>query len=262
MYNGVASPEACADVQTFVRNRYFYGKLLDVSHFESEQAYFNGKRWLLNRLVTGYGVICGLDVRLTEDLKQIWVEPGVAIDKVGHEIIVPAPSKKYSIPVPEPRDAPSADAKKGGDDDDDDDDDNIASVWICYHECAGDPEPILAGDCDTPAPCSSGSIRERYSIEIRPCRAPRPDLICQVPEVFAGGRLNYKELAAFVTSCCPEVPADICIPLANIRLSHSGRACAHDDIDISVRPIVYTNDLLFELMLGLAHNQNRQRSQK
>src|SRR5476649_2519593 len=76
MYNGVASPEACADITTFVRNRYFYGKLLDVSHFESEQAYFNEKRWLLNRLVTGYGVICGLNVGLTDDAKQIWVDPG------------------------------------------------------------------------------------------------------------------------------------------------------------------------------------------
>ena len=73
-----------------------------------------------------------------------------------------------------------------------------------------------------------------------------------------GGRLNYKQLAEFVTSSCAPVPCDPCIVLANIRLPKSGDACCADDIDISVRPIVYTNDLLFELLLGLtSHNQSR-----
>jgi len=55
--NGNCNGATCAaSVKTFVRNRYFYGKLLDVFHFELEQNYLNAKRWLLTRLVTGYGV--------------------------------------------------------------------------------------------------------------------------------------------------------------------------------------------------------------
>ena len=44
----------------FERNRYFYGKLLTVRDFEVEQRYHCTKRALLNRLVHGAGVVCGL----------------------------------------------------------------------------------------------------------------------------------------------------------------------------------------------------------
>ena len=53
---------AC-DLQAPKRNHYFHGKLLDVYHFELETAYLNFKRRMLNRLVTGYGVVCGLNVK-------------------------------------------------------------------------------------------------------------------------------------------------------------------------------------------------------
>ena len=38
-----------------VRNRYYYGKMMDVHSFELETNYFLGRQQLLNRLVTGYG---------------------------------------------------------------------------------------------------------------------------------------------------------------------------------------------------------------
>ena len=44
------------------RNHFFYGKLLDELHLRMEQDYFNGKRWMLNRLGLGHGVLCGLEV--------------------------------------------------------------------------------------------------------------------------------------------------------------------------------------------------------
>ena len=69
------------------RNNYFYGKLLDVQHFTLEQRYFNNKRWLLNRLVLGSGIVCGLNLTVTDD--HVCLQPGVAIDPLGREIIVP-----------------------------------------------------------------------------------------------------------------------------------------------------------------------------
>src|SRR5262245_58745746 len=98
--------DRCGDeLRSFVRNRYFYGKLLDVQHFEAEQSYFNQKRWLLNRVVSGYGVVCGLNVELTGDRKQVLVEPGIALDQAGHELIVPVRSKP--LPIPELPPAPA-----------------------------------------------------------------------------------------------------------------------------------------------------------
>lgn len=74
----------------FERNRYFYGKLLTVRDFEVEQRYFNDKRRLINRLLLGPGILAGLNV-LSVDDKTILVEPGVAVDDLGREIVVESP---------------------------------------------------------------------------------------------------------------------------------------------------------------------------
>lgn len=74
----------------FERNRYFYGKLLTVRDFESEQKYFNDKRRLLNRLLYGSGVLSGMQVVAVDD-KTISVEMGVAIDYIGRELVIPTP---------------------------------------------------------------------------------------------------------------------------------------------------------------------------
>src|SRR5215470_10474610 len=97
-----------ADLKTPVRNRYFYGKLLDVAHLEMEQEYFNSKRGLLNRLVTGAGVVCGLDVELTPDGSGVIVMPGVAIDKCGREIIVTGATSPVALPPRPPHPSQSA----------------------------------------------------------------------------------------------------------------------------------------------------------
>ncbi len=74
----------------FERNRYFYGKLLSVDDFDTEQRYMNDKRRLINRLLHGSGVVCGLQVVEVDDL-TISVEMGVALDFSGREIVVPEP---------------------------------------------------------------------------------------------------------------------------------------------------------------------------
>ncbi|UHA73459.1 hypothetical protein [Paenibacillus sp. 481] len=77
----------------FEKNRYFYGKLLTVRDFELEQHYVNEKRWLMNRLLHGAGIVTGLQVSRYDD-KFISLEPGLAIDHLGQEIIVAAPVKQ------------------------------------------------------------------------------------------------------------------------------------------------------------------------
>jgi len=74
----------------FERNRYFYGKLLTVRDFVSEQTYVSDKRRLTNRLLFGSGVVAGLQV-VAVDEKSISVETGVALDQLGREIVVPSP---------------------------------------------------------------------------------------------------------------------------------------------------------------------------
>ena len=63
----------------FERNRYFYGKLLTVRDFEVEQRYHCTKRALLNRLVHGAGVVCGLGVTASDE-STLMIESGMALD--------------------------------------------------------------------------------------------------------------------------------------------------------------------------------------
>ncbi len=77
-----------ANHSPFERNRYFYGKLLTVRDFETEQNYHNGKRSMLNRLVTGAGVVCGLGVTASDE-STLMIESGLALDYRGREIVLP-----------------------------------------------------------------------------------------------------------------------------------------------------------------------------
>ena len=72
----------------FERNRYFYGKLLTVRDFEVEQRYHCSKRALLNRLLHGAGVVCGLGVTASDE-STLMIESGVALDYQGREIVLP-----------------------------------------------------------------------------------------------------------------------------------------------------------------------------
>ena len=85
----------CEALPYFRRNNYFLGKLLTAEDFQVEQQYFVNKQRLLNRLIHGTGVVCGLEVILkgpgAMDLtdSQIRITEGVALDSCGREIVVP-----------------------------------------------------------------------------------------------------------------------------------------------------------------------------
>src|SRR5262245_2429220 len=69
------------------RNRYFTGKVLDAADFTAAQDYQRERRWLHNRWLHGYGVARGLGVSIRDG--AVHVEPGLAIDARGEEIVVP-----------------------------------------------------------------------------------------------------------------------------------------------------------------------------
>ena len=72
---------------------FFYGLLLDESRLKKETLYQNQKRWMLNRLVLETGVVCGLDVDVDPQNSGmiLVVQPGVALDGLGRDVVVPAP---------------------------------------------------------------------------------------------------------------------------------------------------------------------------
>lgn len=264
-----------------VRNRYFYGKLLDVFHFEMEQDYFNQKRYLLNRLIASYGVLCGLNVTLGSDQQSVVVSPGVALDKCGREIIVCQPSDPFPLPPPQPQ-PPTAPPSPGQlpaggtistggsgttgatggqsvagtnppmSNGDCNDTGIYKHLCICYHECPTDPSPALGGDCDNQAMCTPGSIRERYCLKLCDGKLCPASTTSSLSTVVSNGVLNYGMLAQYVTNlqCCTP-GEDCCIALANIQIPAQGSSYTQNSIDTTIRPLVYTANMLYELILAL-----------
>src|SRR4051794_3784868 len=78
------------------RLNYYYGRLLGVGDYEAEQSYFLAKHWRHNRDLHGPGVVWGLDVAPSGS--GVTIGPGLAIDHLGREILLPEARK-----MPDPR---------------------------------------------------------------------------------------------------------------------------------------------------------------
>lgn len=250
-----------AVVKGFTRPRYFHGQLLDVRHFEREQTYFKRKLWMLNRLVSGYGVVCGLDVQVGPDDRSVVVTPGLALDPHGREIVVPRPSTPIAVAPVEARPYTADGGKPEGRRHDDSCDDDWVRLVICFEECRTEPEPVLAGDCDTPERSSYGAVRETYELRLEPGKAPDVSVDPAIPNLIKGTSINYRALAEWVSAPC-EPCAHECVTLANIRRPVGDATVELTDIDISVRPIVYGLDVLWELILSLTHDTQPRRGGK
>jgi hypothetical protein len=262
------------DLKTFARNRYHHGQLLTEQSFQLEQYYVKEKIWLGNRLITGYGVVCGLDVKLGDDRTSVYVTSGLAVDKWGREIVVTADTEPQPLPKDEKADEDSTayvaneddhrgDRRDDRHEDRHDDEHDYVQVLICFKECLSDPQPVVVSDCGCEETCAASVIRERYKVILKPGKAPQIPSHCRFPDVINNDRIDYPALVRWVTQDCGRVKGDGCIPLANVRLPRGKGRCESEDIDISVRPIVYTNDLLFELIIGVMNEwQPRPRAGK
>ena len=71
------------------RPNYFTSQFLVERDFQDEQAYHRHMRQQHNRLLHIWGVVTGLEVSRTGD-SQVAITSGVAIDHLGHDIVLPA----------------------------------------------------------------------------------------------------------------------------------------------------------------------------
>lgn len=225
------------------RNHYFYGKLLDESALQQEQVYSIKKRRLINRLALGSGVLCGLNVVLeqTDRGRFVAVQPGVALDANGREIIVPEPVTIDPHRLTDEEGSPIGDPLVAGD----------VEICVTYTEQLVNPVPVLIPECDTPGNCAPGTIREGYWLHVRRAeeRPPAPPS-CSLDEfpLPVDERL-HDLLCQRISRGCPDTAVDPCVPLARVSLP-----LREDSIEpCSGRALVYNNALLFELILCLAN---------
>jgi len=140
------------------RNHFFYGKLMDAEQFEKDQSYFNHKRSLVNRFVLGSGVVCGLNVVQDSDAAgMLRVDPGLAIDGTGQEIVVSAPFVFDARRVTDDHGRPTGDPIEDG----------TVEIRLGYAESKTDRVPVLVADCRASEKCAAATIREGFRVLVR-----------------------------------------------------------------------------------------------
>jgi len=169
-----ANTEKCADkdktvcdYNEFRRLRYFHGMLLDDKDFQAEQQYHSGKRRLLNRMLHGSGVVCGLDLKGKQDGRWIEISAGLALDCSGNEIYVPKKQRIDLASLLPPKDRPkSADCIEV----EDDDDTKTYYIGIRYEEKPTNPVSVYlpSGSCEEKT-CENSRYKEGFCIEVVDC---------------------------------------------------------------------------------------------
>lgn len=227
------------------RNHYFYGKLMDVPHFEMEQWYGNKKRWLLNRLGLGYGILCGLGLTIKEN--KVCIAPGVAIDRYGREIIVPHEvcldpwavtdecGRQGSTPLSKTEEH---------------------QVYLClaYKECQTDFMPVLVTDCNVKEDCLPGTTVESYALLIKEGKVPKPkrmEALCKILNSEATESVKRTKLCQLLAkeTCSTKEESDICVVLGSVTLKSDGTIGKIDPC--SDRTTLVSNERLLDMVLCL-----------
>jgi hypothetical protein len=238
--NGFSDPLSAPE-----RNHYFYGLLMDVARFEKDARYANVKRSLINRMIVGRGVVCGLNVEADGD--NIVVSPGIAIDAWGREMILAEARSLDPHVLTDDEGTPTGTNAAPG---------AVVSICLAYAETDTDPVPVLVADCDTPDNCAPSTVLERPAILVRETQDPAPAPPgCELGQDFPlpPNPQLHELLAARLTNGCPDLttPADPCVGLARITLG------TPNEIDtVAGRQLIYSNALLYELILCLAARVN------
>jgi hypothetical protein len=178
------SKEKHCDYNDFRKARYFDGEILDKNIFVAEQKYHNEKRKLLNKMLHGWGVVCGLKVKATNPpSSNIIVEPGLALDCHGNEILVCA---EQTVDL-SPKTCTQKIDKNPCSDETGASNDTALYIVVKYNEINSDPVPSYApsGNCEEKA-CDYSRTREGFCIEVWDKLPPTPkpnntDLLCSEP---------------------------------------------------------------------------------
>jgi hypothetical protein len=141
------------------RLHYFTGRHLSARDLSDEQSYHRTHRYLHNRMLHGWGVVCGLEVvqHDQEDCRTNYVRvgAGMALDCCGREIVV----ERAACCADEQPEIPW-------------DQYNSSKPWLLlclsYAECGKEQLPVISdsGDCSTEKTAAKfGRYRESWQLE-------------------------------------------------------------------------------------------------
>jgi len=194
------------------RLNYFHGQLLGEAEFRREQAYFVEKLKLRNRCLHGWGVACGLHVKPAETPTDpcypeagsplVWLQPGVAVDCLGNEIVVIRP-----VTIDLWRELPATERQ-----DFRDGSDLYLSIAYCQHP-GGPTRAVYADRCGAGAGTEYGWWQDGFTVMV----TGKPPETCGCADPCC--------------QCCP----DARVLLARIRDVRRDQQLGADAVQMNVR---------------------------
>ncbi len=223
----MAKNNGCS-LSSFERNQYFYSKLLTVRDFELEQKYGIDKNRLINRLILGEGIACGLEIQINEqkqekDFLTVTLTSGVALDCWGREIVVEQ-TQSEQLEVKSP---------------------GTKYIYIKYDERFKEPVADLANGSSGESGDRYNRVAETYSLSLSsvapPEKEPKADLTAESLD-----ELVQEYYDRSLKTCSPNKYAQI--PLAVVEISETGQATLKEEETQKVRPILRSNPMLYDLL--------------
>jgi len=269
--------EKQCEFNNFKRARYFHGMLLSDRDFREEQNYHREKHKLANKMLHGWGIVCGLGLEWEKGKKWITVTPGMALDCHGNEIVVCDPVKLdletlLCPPRPAaPSDDPCRKVEEGS---------KTYYLTIGYEERMIDPVSVYApgGGCEEET-CEHSRWQEGFCLQLegnlpsahrvqhidpslfkrlRECEPS--DVDChknKVAEFMAhrdpnnANTKNYGDFCRVPPSCPPCCPEVHHLVLATVALLESAGKKTIEKITLADRQYVLTPGMLQYLFLSL-----------
>lgn len=204
------------------RTRFFPRQLVTPDDMTQDQIYFREKARRHNRLLHGWGIVCGAWVRPGESACEVIIEPGYILGPYGDEIVI-----DDEITVDLCRQDPDGNAlspcgdvdpwcsdvrvsRRGG---------QALYLAVRYAECETRPVRVMPAGCGCDdAECEYSRIRDSFALkvltELPASYDPMPQTDIEYA-VMCPGQGDYRRQ-------CPPCPDDPWVILATITLNDNG----------------------------------------
>lgn len=250
----------CGSAGSAERTRFYPHQVITPADLTNDQAYFNEKLRRHNRMLHGWGIVCGAEVCFKKGSPcTVLITPGYVLGPQGHEIVI---DRKVEIDVCTQR--PENDCYSGCEPPDPwcaDIPRPVTEEWmyiaVRYAECEVRPVRVHAGGCGCGSgDCQDSRIRESFAI----------GLLTELPETYdlsetklaslfdknKGGEFRTMVEAFMGKGSCPPCPTSPWVILGSFR-SDGKQITTLDDTNYRryLIPMAKINDLLYFAMQAL-----------
>jgi hypothetical protein len=217
-------PGVFCDNEALERPRYYARQLMTPGEMTLEQRFFLNKMRRHNRLLHGWGIVCGLRVKqLTRAGNEpvpwtVEIESGYALDPAGNEIVVSdrvihdlrlqgAQDRRPGSTGADPWCTDVTPDREPG---------QPIYIAVCYHECEVRPVRVPPNGCGCDeSSCENSRIQEAFVIRTLP----------ELPRSYAGLE-SLPPLSDFLVctapGVCPPCPEELCVILATVTPDREG----------------------------------------